>query len=268
MVLRDLRQAGHPPRAPERHGRQDPAALLQRQAQLAGHRRTPWSRPSTSSGSKEKFGRAVGYGLHRDRRLPLEPGQRLHEAACPDGLWKLEVEPHLLGQLLRLREGRLLRHRLRPLRPRRHRQTYTFDYDQGEAIGSYQLLPAIRPQKTVNVDGSYFFEGLGGNHELKFGFGYRETSRPTPTPTTAATSSWAIINSADDKIARLHRDGSAGAIGKYLSFYVGGRVHEGPALTQPRGALRPAEGQERRRRRAGQRVFPERRPLGELRRRQ
>ena len=34
----------------------------------------------------------------------------------------------------------------------------------------------IRPQKNVSLDGSYFFAGLGGNNELKFGFGYRNVT--------------------------------------------------------------------------------------------
>ena len=57
---------------------------------------------------------------------------------------------------------------------RRHEQTYTLDYVAGLAIGSYQTYQAIRPQKILNLDGNYFFQGMGGNNELKFGFGYRD----------------------------------------------------------------------------------------------
>jgi hypothetical protein len=55
-------------------------------------------------------------------------------------------------------------------------KNYTIDYVRGEAIGSYQTHQAIRPQKTINLDGNYFFAGMGGNNELKFGFGYRKNS--------------------------------------------------------------------------------------------
>ncbi len=98
--------------------------------------------------------------------------------------------------------------------------SYTYDYDQGEMLGNYLNYFPVRPQKAVNVDGNYFFDGLGGTNELKFGFGYRETSTSTTTH-YGGNQLVGVINSADDKIARLHRDGSAGALGKYLSFYVG-----------------------------------------------
>jgi hypothetical protein len=98
--------------------------------------------------------------------------------------------------------------------------SYTYDYDQGEMLGNYLNYFPVRPQKAANVDGSYFVEGLGGNHELKFGFGYRETTTSTNTH-YGGNQLVGVINSADDKVARLHRDGSAGAIGKYLSFYAG-----------------------------------------------
>ena len=50
-------------------------------------------------------------------------------------------------------------------------KSYTLDYVNGVGLGSYSDYIAIRPQKTLNVDGNYFFQGLGGNNELKFGFG-------------------------------------------------------------------------------------------------
>jgi hypothetical protein len=98
--------------------------------------------------------------------------------------------------------------------------SYTYDYDQGEMLGNFYSYFPVRPQKALNVDGNYFVAGLGGNNELKFGFGYRETTTNTTTH-YGGNQLVGVINSADDKLARLHRDGNAGAVGKYVSFYLG-----------------------------------------------
>lgn len=49
--------------------------------------------------------------------------------------------------------------------------------------GSYLSYNTVRPQKQVNANGSYFFSTGQVGHELKYGFGYRETS-------VASNSAW------------------------------------------------------------------------------
>src|SRR5262249_11429809 len=49
------------------------------------------------------------------------------------------------------------------------------DQFHGTGVGSYQTFQSMRPQTTGTADASYFATGMGGNHELKFGFGYRTT---------------------------------------------------------------------------------------------
>jgi len=44
---------------------------------------------------------------------------------------------------------------------------------------SYVSLTILRPQKQYRADASYFFDTGSANHELKFGFGYRETGSNT-----------------------------------------------------------------------------------------
>ena len=44
---------------------------------------------------------------------------------------------------------------------------------------SYVGEAITRPQKEYRVDGSYFFDTGAANHELKFGFGYRQTESHT-----------------------------------------------------------------------------------------
>src|SRR5262249_4492907 len=49
----------------------------------------------------------------------------------------------------------------------------TLDFDNGVVNGSSYAYESKRPEHVVNADASYFFGGLGGNNELKFGFGYK-----------------------------------------------------------------------------------------------
>jgi hypothetical protein len=48
-------------------------------------------------------------------------------------------------------------------------------------FGTTQLSKNVRPQHTVNADASYFANGWGGNHEIKFGGGWRKTEALTQT---------------------------------------------------------------------------------------
>jgi hypothetical protein len=53
----------------------------------------------------------------------------------------------------------------------------TLDFANGVVNGNawLDISPIVRPLKNVtNVDGNYFFSGWGGQHELKFGFGYKK----------------------------------------------------------------------------------------------
>src|SRR5258708_10538008 len=71
-----------------------------------------------------------------------------------------------------------------------------------------------------NADGSYFFQA-GGNHELKFGFGYRQVTSTTQTHYNGngITGNWDPANS--NNLAKVHRDGLSSYEGRYTSFYVG-----------------------------------------------
>jgi hypothetical protein len=56
------------------------------------------------------------------------------------------------------------------------------DTDLDHAYGSWVTYTARKPWKIGNLDGNYFVNGWGGQHELKFGFGYRK--HPSVTTTT------------------------------------------------------------------------------------
>ena len=49
------------------------------------------------------------------------------------------------------------------------------DLEHQVTTGASLFYGTKRPQYTGNIDANYFFAGMGGNNELKFGFGYRKT---------------------------------------------------------------------------------------------
>jgi outer membrane receptor protein involved in Fe transport len=103
-------------------------------------------------------------------------------------------------------------------------QSYTYDYATGNLIGSYATITQTRPQKTLNLDGSYFFQGLGGNNELKFGFGYRTVTSTTQTHYNGNGIAGKFQGAGDGggaNIADVHRDGLVNYEGNYLDGYIG-----------------------------------------------
>jgi hypothetical protein len=169
-------------------------------------------------GKKEKTGRSPGSGLTEPSTF-LWDQSNAYEENRPHGLWKLEVAQTFSPNFFVSAKAAYYNTGF-GLFSRDQEQSYTYDYVQGETVGAYYDYFPVRPQKALNADGSYFAQGLGGSHELKFGFGYREV-------TTSTNFHWTgnqlvgYINSETDREARLYREGSPGAIGKYMSFYVG-----------------------------------------------
>jgi hypothetical protein len=84
VVLRELGQAGRPPRPPQRHRRQDAPHLLQRQAQLAGHPRHDGLGVLLRRQEGEvRPGPGHRRGSARAGRVPLGPEQRLRGGPAP-----------------------------------------------------------------------------------------------------------------------------------------------------------------------------------------
>jgi hypothetical protein len=78
----------------------------------------------------------------------------------------------------------------------------------------------VRPQKNLTGDGSYFFQGLGGSHELKFGFSYRDMKTNSAT-TWHGNGLYGWINSATNVVARVYRSYDLNYGGKYFNLYLG-----------------------------------------------
>ena len=181
--------AAHPDR------RQDPAALVQRQAQLAGRRRARWCRPSTSWAASRS---SAARWATRSTRPTTSSGTRTTPtptAACraASGSSRSTTPSRRTSSC-----------------PRRPPTTTPASASSPRGGIGPDLHPRLRrgrgdrlvPARTrrsgrrrrVNLDGNYFFAGMGGNHELKFGFGYRDLKTTSSSRTTTATSSRAIIN--------------------------------------------------------------------------
>jgi len=71
------------------------------------------------------------------------------------------------------------------------------------AFGSYNGFTARKPWHVVNVDGNYFKHATGGQHEFKFGFGYRKN--PARTTTTFAGNQVYAVNQPGGGVAQITR---------------------------------------------------------------
>ena len=101
-----------------------------------------------------------------------------------------------------------------------------------------------RPQKQYGIDGSKFFDMGSMNHELKFGFGYRDTPVESfsgfPGPvggyfrerSDAYCNSRGITGTAPCYTAYLYRDGDKAYAEKYTDFYAGDTILMGNLTVQ------------------------------------
>jgi hypothetical protein len=87
------------------------------------------------------------------------------------------------------------------------------------SYGSVNQGLNVRPQHTATVDARTFLTGLGGSHEVKFGFGWRRVD-------AISTTNWPgnmilAIERANNLQAQVFRQGSGGNRANYTDFYVG-----------------------------------------------
>jgi len=168
-------------------------------------------------GDKEKFGRGVGTGLQEQDEFLWDQGglnekspkgflkAEWNRTFSPDFFLSLKASQYQTGFFLHPRCGDC---------------NGTLDFEAGVARGAYLKLDNVRPAYTANADASYFFQGMGGGHELKFGFGYRSAK-------TLSTTAWGgnqLLGynfGGGYAYAKVIRDAKIGTQGKYWSGYVG-----------------------------------------------
>ena len=96
---------------------------------------------------------------------------------------------------------------------------FIIDNVAGVARGTANTRSFSRPMYTGNLDGSYFFAGLGGSHELKFGGSWRRTDA-TSTNVYPAGGLQLIINGGGADRARFYRDTATGTRTQYSTAYL------------------------------------------------
>ncbi|PYQ03934.1 MAG: hypothetical protein DMF82_11965 [Acidobacteria bacterium] len=101
-----------------------------------------------------------------------------------------------------------------------------WDYDLDQAFGAYNYFTARKPWHIVNLDGNYFAQGMGGQHEFKFGFAYRKDPARTTT-TYAGNQTPAINNGGGDTIVQITRQRNVRFTEKIASGYVGDTFTKG-----------------------------------------
>jgi hypothetical protein len=179
-------------------------------------------------GDKIKIGRDPGYA--GSGGVVWDQGQFFAEEDCglpcgAKGLWKAEWT-HTFGNDLILDAKYSF-----------FNWGYGFDSQNGDdqdlsidnvtdfAKGSAQRFRFLKPWHTVNLDGSYFKTAMGGNHELKFGFGYRHW--PNTSSASYGGNQIVAIHNNDDptdptsRVAQVWRAGSVKFEANYTSLYLG-----------------------------------------------
>ena len=184
-------------------------------------------------GKKEKTGRSPGVssgtGLNETADFLWNQGN-FYEDNPWHGFWKLQVDQTFSANFFLSAKAAYYNTGFTLAAAGGPDQSYTYDYVTGDAFGSYPTIAQTRPQKTINLDGSYFFQGAGGNNELKFGFGYRQVTSQTQTHYNGNGIAGKYFGEGTGdgaNIADVHRDGLQKYQGQYLDFYVGDTYTKG-----------------------------------------
>lgn len=173
-------------------------------------------------GKKEKFGRSPGYAGTEPDSILFDQGD-----FAPDfgpfsglkGLFKVE-DNHVFGANFFLNAKYAYFGWGYGFDPRGGiDKSGGIDFTTDTAYGSSLRYRSLRPWHVVDVSGSYFKAGMGGNHELRFGFGYR--ANPVHSSTRyAGNGSVAKKNGDDDAVVLLYRDRVAFFKGTNTDVYV------------------------------------------------
>ena len=179
-------------------------------------------------GSKQKFGRSPSKPVQGEDSFNWDQDNAFLDGGLPGGFWKLQVDQTVSPNFFVSAKGAYYDTGFGLFPRGGSSQAWTIDYVRGEGLGSYIDYQAIRPQKNVTVDANYFFEGLGGNNELKFGFAWRDY-KTISTSIVGGNQLVGYIESDDDcaggaphcGTVEIARAGSYEYTGKYLNAYIG-----------------------------------------------
>ena len=175
-------------------------------------------------GSKQKFGRSPGSGYIESDGFLWNQNNAFTDGGLPGGLSKLEINHTFSPSFFMSAKAAYYDTGFGLLARGDKTQSYSYNEVAGTVTGTGTDYLSIRPQKTINVDGSYFKTGMGGNHELKFGFAYRDvlTNSSSKYNGNQIVGDWyGPGTGGGDNEAFVYRNGATQYAGKYTSLYLG-----------------------------------------------
>ena len=175
-------------------------------------------------GDKQKFGRSPGTGLTEETGILWDQANAFTDGGLPGGLWKGEINHTFSPSFYMSAKAAYYDTGFGLIAKGDATKNFTYDYVSNTAVGTYVNYLAVRPMTSVNVDGNYFFSAMGGNHELKFGFGYRKltTNSVTHYNGNGLHGEWyGPGTGGGDNVAYVARDLVVNYGGKYMDGYVG-----------------------------------------------
>jgi hypothetical protein len=178
-------------------------------------------------GQKEKFGRDPGfYGTVGEESFTWDQTNAYVPGGLPGGLWKLQVDHTFSPNLFVSAKGAYYDNGFALTPHGGTDQAWTIDFWNGVARGSSPEYVAAVLQKDVTLDGSYFFDGLGGSHELKFGFAWRDFKALSGS-TIGGNELVGYLETESTGYAEIGRVGPLESTGRYWSAYLGDMLSRG-----------------------------------------
>ena len=175
-------------------------------------------------GDKQKFGRSPGTGLTEETGILWDQANAFTDGGLPGGLWKLEVNHTFSPSFYMSAKAAYYDTGFGLTAKGDQTKNYTYDYVTNTAVGTYINYLAVRPMTSANLDGNYFFSSMGGNHELKFGFGYRKLTTNSVTHYNGNGlhgEYYGPGTGGGDNVAYISRDLVVNYGGKYMDAYIG-----------------------------------------------
>jgi len=184
------------------------------------------------NGAKEKFGRAPGYVGNEPDSFLWNQGNDYADSGCGlpcglHGLFKVE-DNHIFSPNFFVTAKYALYNWGYSFTPRGGTdQNAGVDYDGDVAYGSWLSFSSKRPWHIVDVSGSVFKSSSGGGqHEFKFGFGYRRNP-VTSTTTFSGNSTPAFDFGGGAGVVWVMRDRLANFLGQNWHAFFGDSFSKG-----------------------------------------
>ena len=181
------------------------------------------------NGAKEKLGRSPGQAGTEDDSFLWNQGNFYPESGVLHplhGLWKVE-DNHSFGPNLFVSGKYAWYGWGYGFAPRGGAdQDGAINADTDHAYGSWFTYTARKPWHIVDVSGSSFKASASGNHEFKFGFGYRRNPNHSTTR-WSGSEVVGYINPGNDNFARAYRARVVNFVGENWDVFVGDTYSRG-----------------------------------------